>query len=143
MSRQGAAGPAAEHKSVLAEFRAFLLRGNIVELAVAVVIGAAAAAVVKSLVSDLLLPLIGAVIGTSDFSNLKFTLGDSVFHYGNFIDALVSFFLIAAAIFFFVIKPTEKLGRLTGDRADDSAETQDGSEVELLTEIRDLLAERR
>ena len=131
-----------EHKSVLAEFRAFLLRGHIVELAVAVVIGAAAASVVKSLVSDLLLPLLGAVIGTSDFSNLKFTIGGSVFHYGKFIDALLSFFLIAAAIFFFVIKPTEKLGRLTGDRVDTDAQDSSATELELLTEIRDLLAKR-
>ena len=143
MSGQRSAGPATEHQSVLAEFRAFLLRGNIVELAVAVVIGAAAAAVVKSLVSDLLLPLVGAVIGTSDFSNLKFTVGDSVFHYGNFIDALVSFFLIATAIFFFVIKPTEKLGKLTGDRVEDDSQDSSATELELLAEIRDLLAERR
>ena len=142
MSKQGAAGPATEHKSVLAEFRAFLLRGNIVELAVAVVIGAAAAAVVKSLVSDLLLPLIGAVIGSSDFSNLKFTVGDSVFHYGNFIDALVSFFLIATAIFFFVIKPTEKLERMAARRSGEVDEAPPATELELLSEIRDLLAER-
>lgn len=133
VSQDGSGG-----KSVLAEFRGFLLKGRVVELAIAVVIGAAAATVVKSLVSDLLLPLIGALIGTSSFSNLSFTIGGSVFNYGNFIDALVSFFLIAAAIFFFVIKPTEKLATLTGDREDEAP-----TEVELLTEIRDLLRQDR
>ena len=130
-----------DRQSVLSEFRAFLLKGNIVELAVAVVIGAAAATVVKSIVSGLLMPLVGAIIGTSNFSSLTFTIGDSVFRYGSVIDALVSFFLIAAAIFFFVVKPTEKLARMTGDRPEaqpDPAAVQ----VELLTEIRDLLAER-
>ena len=143
MSGQQAGPQVTEHRSVLAEFRSFLLRGHIVELAVAVVIGAAAASVVKSLVSDLLLPLLGAVIGTSNFSKLQFTVGGSVFRYGNFIDSVVSFFLIAAAIFFFVIKPTEKLATLTGDRVDEAEADSGSSEIELLTEIRDMLAERR
>jgi len=124
----------AEKVSVFAEFRDFLLRGNVVDLAVAVVIGAASAAVVRSLVSDLLLPLLAALIGTSDFSRLSFRLGGSVFHYGRFIDAVVSFFLIAAAIFFFVIKPTEKLSRFAREQ-----EPPQPSEADLLVEIRDLL----
>lgn len=123
-------------KSVLMEFRDFLLRGNVVDLAVAVVIGAASAAVVKSFVSDLVLPLIGTVIGTTDFSKLTFTINGSVFRYGNFIDAVIGFVMIAAAIFFLVIKPTERLARITGSDEEDSGP----GEVELLTEIRDLLA---
>lgn len=130
--------PQQPKQSVLGEFRAFLLRGNVVDLAVAVVVGAASAAVVKSLVSDLLLPLIGAVIGTPSFSSLSFKIGESVFRYGNFIDAVVSFFLIVAAIFFLVVKPTEKLAAFTGDRPDPGP-----SEVEILGEIRDLLREDR
>lgn len=134
MSPQSDHRQAGDKVSVLAEFRDFLLRGNVVDLAVAVVIGAASAAVVRSLVSDLLLPLLGALIGTADFSKLTFTIGGSVFHYGRFIDAVVSFFLIAAAIFFFVIKPTEKLSRFTREQGEPVP-----TETDLLVEIRDLL----
>lgn len=127
-----------ERKSVLAEFRAFLLRGNVVDLAVAVVIGAASAAVIKSFVSDLVLPLVGVVFGTTDFSKLTFTVNGSVFRYGNFIDAVIGFVMIAAAIFFLVIKPTERLAAITGDRPEEGP-----GEVELLAEIRDLLRDSR
>ena len=90
---------------LLGEFRSFLLRGNVIDLAVAVVIAVAFAAVVTSLVEDLLTPLIGAIFGEPDFSALTFTINDSVFTYGNFINALLSFVFIAAAIFFVVVKP--------------------------------------
>lgn len=135
MEADGADPRGERRQSVLAEFRSFLLRGNVVDLAVAVVIGAASATVIKSLVSDLILPAVGMVIGTTDFSKLTFTVNGSVFRYGNFIDAVIGFVTIAAAIFFLVIKPTERLARITGDKpADDGP-----GEVELLTEIRDLL----
>ena len=90
---------------LLGEFRSFLLRGNVIDLAVAVVIAVAFAAVVTSLVEDLLTPLIGAIFGEPDFSALSFTINNSVFTYGNFINALLSFVFIAAAIFFVVVKP--------------------------------------
>jgi large conductance mechanosensitive channel len=90
---------------MLKEFKQFLLRGNVVDLAVGVVIGAAFGTVVTALVTDLLTPLIGAVAKVPDFGNLSFTLNGSKFMYGHFVNALISFLLVAAAIFFFVIKP--------------------------------------
>lgn len=93
---------------MLKDFKAFILRGNVVDLAVAVVIGAAFGAVVTSFVKNLLTPLI-SIPGKSTFSNLAFTVHGSLFSYGTFLNALVSFVLIAAAIFFFVIKPINVL----------------------------------
>jgi large conductance mechanosensitive channel len=94
---------------MLREFRDFLLRGNIVELAVAFVIGVAFAAVVNSLVSDLIMPIIAMIFGKQDFSDLTFTINDAVFRYGAFITALITFITIAAAIFFFVVKPVNAI----------------------------------
>ncbi len=91
------------------EFREFILRGNLVDLAVAVVIGTAFAAVVTALVKDLITPLIAAVGGQPDFSGLKFEINGSEFLYGDFINALVAFLIIAAVVFFFVIKPVNAL----------------------------------
>jgi large conductance mechanosensitive channel len=93
---------------MLKDFKAFILRGNVVDLAVAVVIGAAFGAVVASFVKNLLTPLI-SIPGKHSFANLTFTLNKSVFHYGVFLNDLISFVLIAAAIFFFVIKPINAL----------------------------------
>jgi len=90
---------------MLKEFRTFLLRGNVIDLAVAVVIGAAFGAVVTALVEDLITPLIAAIFGEPDFSGLTFTINESVFYYGDFINAVVTFVTVAAAIFFFVVKP--------------------------------------
>jgi len=94
---------------MLNEFKAFLLRGNVVDLAVAVVIGTAFAAVVAAFVADLITPLIAAIGGNQDFSALKFEINNSQFLYGAFINALISFVLIAAAVFFFVVKPVNAL----------------------------------
>jgi large conductance mechanosensitive channel len=93
------------------DFKEFLLRGNIVDLAVAVVIGVAFGAVVTSLVEDLLTPLIAALGGQPDFAQLTFTVNGSVFRYGEFLNAVVSFVMIAAAVFFFFIKPFNGLLR--------------------------------
>ncbi|CAN5268421.1 large conductance mechanosensitive channel protein MscL [soil metagenome] len=93
---------------MLKDFKAFLLRGNVVELAVAVVIGAAFGAVVTSLVEDLVTPIL-AIPGSADFSSLTFTINESVFRYGEFLNAVISFFTIAAAIFFFVVRPVNAL----------------------------------
>ena len=90
---------------MLNEFKQFLLRGNVVDLAVGVVVGAAFGTIVTALVTDLLTPLIGAIVKVPDFAGLSFTLNGSQFMYGHFINALISFVLVAAAIFFFVIKP--------------------------------------
>lgn len=94
---------------MLKEFKQFIMKGNVVDLAVGVVIGVAFGAVVTALVNDLVTPLIGAFGGQPDFSSLSFTINDSKFMYGDFINALVSFLMIAAVIFFFVIKPLNKL----------------------------------
>jgi len=92
---------------MLKEFRDFLLRGNLVTLAVAFVMGAAFAALVTAFVDDLIMPIVAAVFGKADFSNLTFTIHHSVFSYGSFITALIVFVTIAAAIFFFVVKPVD------------------------------------
>ncbi len=91
------------------DFKAFLLRGNLVDMAVGIVIGVAFAAVVTALVSDLVTPLIAAIGGKPDFSNLSFTINKSHFLYGAFIDALLAFVLVAAVIFFFVVRPVNAL----------------------------------
>lgn len=90
---------------MLREFRDFLFRGNIVELAVAFVMGLAFAAVVNSLVGNLLMPVIAMIIGKPDFSDLTFTINDARFRYGAFITDAIRFVAIAAAVFFFVVKP--------------------------------------
>ncbi|MEX2229040.1 MAG: large conductance mechanosensitive channel protein MscL [Dehalococcoidia bacterium] len=87
------------------DFKQFLLRGNVVDLAVAVVIGVAFGAVVTSLVENLITPLIAAIFGEPDFSALSFTINGAVFGYGAFLNALIAFITIAAAVFFFVVRP--------------------------------------
>jgi len=94
---------------MLSGFRQFLLRGNVIDLAVAVVIGGAFGAVIAALVKDLLTPLIGAVVGAPDFSALSFSVNGSQFLIGDFINALVSFVLIAAAVYFVVVVPMNAL----------------------------------
>ena len=94
---------------MLKELRDFLFRGNIVELAVAFVIGVAFAMLVNSLVSNLILPIVAMIIGKPDFSGLTFTINDSVFRYGAFITDVIQFVAIAAAVFFFVVKPVQAM----------------------------------
>jgi large conductance mechanosensitive channel len=91
------------------EFRQFILRGNLVDLAVAVVVGTAFTALVNSLVKSLITPLIAAVFGKHDFSSLTFTINGSRFLYGDFINALITFLAVAFVMFFFVIKPVNAL----------------------------------
>ena len=91
------------------EFRAFILRGNLVDLAVAVVIGAAFTAVVNAFVKDIITPLIAAIFGKQNFSALHFTINKSTFFYGDFINALLTFLIVATVLFFFVIKPVNAL----------------------------------
>jgi len=94
---------------MLKEFKQFLLRGNVVDLAVGVVMGAAFGTIVSALVSDILTPFIAAIVKVPDFGGLSFTINDSIFKYGHFLNALISFALVAAAVFFFVIKPMNVL----------------------------------
>ena len=94
---------------MLQDFKAFLLRGNLVELAVAFVMGVAFAAVVNSFVNDLIMPILAMIFGKPDFSDLTFTINDAVFRYGAFITALITFAAIAAAVFFFVVRPYDAI----------------------------------
>src|SRR6266550_4177481 len=93
---------------MLKEFKAFIMRGNVVDLAVAVVIGTAFGAVVASLVANIITPLVG-IPGKTDFATLEFTINKSVFRYGLFLNSFISFVSIAAAVFFFVVKPLNVL----------------------------------
>ena len=109
---------------MLRDFKAFLLRGNVVDLAVAVVIGAAFGALVTALVRDLLTPIIALIFGKHDFSNLYFTINGSVFRYGDFINYLITFLTIAAAVFFFVVVPVNHLMRRHKTEPDVESETR-------------------
>jgi large conductance mechanosensitive channel len=135
----------AESKNILTEFEEFLMRGNVVDLAVAVVIGVAFAAVVNALVSDLLTPIIAAIVGEPDFSGLTITINDSHFLYGHFLNELISFVSIAAAVFFFVVKPVNFLVERRKAAMAAGAEPEPATlsdEAVLLAEIRDLLQQR-
>jgi large conductance mechanosensitive channel len=94
---------------ILKEFRAFILRGNVVDLAVAVVIGAAFTTVVNALVRDIITPVVAAIFGQPDFGGLDFTINGSRFAYGDLLNAALTFVLVAAAVFFFVVKPVNFL----------------------------------
>jgi large conductance mechanosensitive channel len=94
---------------MLREFKTFVLRGNLIDLAVAIVIGLAFTALITALVADLLTPLIAAIFGSHDFSSLTFTINGSVFRYGDFLNVLITFVTVAAAVFFFVVLPVNAL----------------------------------
>jgi large conductance mechanosensitive channel len=94
---------------MLSGFKQFILRGNVIDMAVGVVIGAAFGGVITALTKDLLTPLIAAIVGKPDFSAVSFTLGATVFPIGDFINAAISFLLIAAAVYFFVVTPVNAL----------------------------------
>jgi large conductance mechanosensitive channel len=127
---------------MIKEFREFILRGNVVDLAVAVVIGAAFGAVVAAFVADIVTPLIAAIGGKPDFAALSFTINGSTFRYGHLLNAIVSFLIIAAVIFFVVVRPLNMLAerRKRGEEPEPEAQPED---IILLTEIRDLLASPR
>jgi large conductance mechanosensitive channel len=94
---------------MIQELKDFLFRGNIVELAVAFVMGVAFAAVITSLVDNLIMPIIAMIIGKPDFSDLTFTINDAIFRYGAFITDVIQFVAIGAAVFFFVVKPVQMM----------------------------------
>jgi large conductance mechanosensitive channel len=126
---------------VIREFRNFLLRGNIVELAVAFVIGAAFALVVKSLNDNLLMPIIAMIGGKPDFSSLYFTINGAQFRWGAFLTDVIGFVLTAAAVFFFVVKPINAIVERR-KRGDVTAVVEPTEEIVLLREIRDALRAR-
>jgi large conductance mechanosensitive channel len=113
---------------VLEDLRKFLLRGNVIDLAVAVIIGIAFGLVVASLVNDVIMPVIGAVFGKPNFNDLTFNIGDGVVAYGKFITAVVNF-LIIGTVLFFIVRAVQRFFR----------QEKKPTEVDLLTEIRDLL----
>jgi large conductance mechanosensitive channel len=126
---------------MLKEFRDFILRGNVVDLAVAVLLGAAFGAVVTGFAASFITPLIAAVGGKPDFSDLFFTINGSKFTYGEFLNVLISFLIVAGVVFFVVIKPMNAvMSRIKRD--DEPASDAPAEDVVLLTEIRDLLREQ-
>ena len=124
---------------MLKEFRDFIMRGNVVDLAVAVVIGGAFAAITASLVADILTPLLG-LLGIPDFSTWVIQVGDAEMRIGLFLNSLITFVLIAAAIFFLVVKPMQSIEARR--KASEEEAPAEPSEVDLLTEIRDELRKR-
>ncbi len=125
---------------VIKDFKTFILRGNVVDLAVAVVMGAAFGALVTAFVRDLITPIIAAIFGKQDFSALSFTINGSTFRYGDFINALIAFVSIAAAVFFFVVRPYNYF--MEKARRGEEPDAPPPEDIVLLTEIRDLLKTR-
>ena len=125
---------------MLKEFRDFVMRGNVVELAVAVIIGAAFGAVITAFTAAFITPLIALIGGKPDFGDLRFTLSGTVFPYGQFLNALISFLIIAAVVFFFVVRPMNKVMARMKQGEEPEAPS---AEVATLIEIRDLIATQR
>jgi large conductance mechanosensitive channel len=124
---------------VIKGFREFVMRGNVVELAVAVIMGAAFGAIVNGLVNDLIMPLITAVFGRQDYSNLYWTVNHSRIMYGAFLNAVISFLLIAMAVYFGIVMPLNKIAGRARLRRGLPAQKAGPTEVELLTDIRNAL----
>jgi large conductance mechanosensitive channel len=126
---------------MLKGFREFIMRGNVVDLAIAVVVGTAFTALVKAFVADILTPIIAAIAGKPNFGSLTFTINNSQFLYGDLINALITFVSVAAAVYFFVVVP---LNKLAARRARGQAPVDEvPPDIALLTEIRDLLASQQ
>jgi large conductance mechanosensitive channel len=126
---------------VLDDFRKFLFRGNVIDLAVAVIIGAAFTAIVTAIVEGLITPLVGMIF-SKDFSQMTFTINDSTFNYGIVINAIIYFVSVALVVFLFIVKPVQAVNarRAAGQDPEDSPAPSD--EALLLAEIRDLLQQR-
>ena len=121
---------------MLQEFKEFIGRGNVIDLAVAVIIGGAFGAIISSLVDDIIMPLVGVLLGGIDFSGLSIVVGDATILYGNFIQAIV-YFLIIAFVLFLIVRSYNKLQKQ--DEEAPAAPPEPSAEEALLTEIRDLL----
>jgi large conductance mechanosensitive channel len=127
---------------MLKEFRDFILRGNVLDLAVAVVIGAAFTAIVNSLVNDIIMPIIGVLMGGVDFSSLSVTIGSAVISYGKFLQAVVNFLLVGIVLFL-IIKSINNLQKLTTKPKEEApAAPVTPEDILLLREIRDQLKQR-
>jgi large conductance mechanosensitive channel len=127
---------------ILNDFKAFAMRGNVIDMAVGVIIGGAFGKIVSSIVDDLLMPIIGIIIGGIDFKNLSLTIGDAKITYGNFLQNTIDFLIIAFCIFLIVKGITAMTNKIKKDEAaaaEEAAPAEPSEEVKLLTEIRDLL----
>ena len=127
---------------MLKEFREFINRGNVIDLAVAVILGAAFTAIVNSLVNDIIMPLIGVLLGGVDFTSLAITVGEAQITYGNFIQAIINFLLIAFIVFM-IIRSMNRMNRKKAAEPAPAAPPEPTVEEKLLTEIRDLLRQQR
>lgn len=121
-------------RKVFSEFKDFISKGNVIDLAVGVIIGSAFGKIVTSIVEDILMPIIGVIIGGIDFSNLSITVGNAVISYGNFIQNVIDFLIVAICIFFF-IKVIEKFNK----KKEEVVEVKKDEQIVLLEQIRDLL----
>ncbi|MGP0586948.1 large conductance mechanosensitive channel protein MscL [Paenibacillus timonensis] len=123
------------------EFRAFALKGNVLDLAIGVIIGAAFGGIVTSLVNDILMPVVGLLVGGIDLKEMQFQYGDTVLKYGAFLQTVIDFFIVSFSIFLFV-KGINKLKRKEKEEPKPEAPPAPSKEEELLAEIRDLLKQR-
>jgi len=123
----------------LKEFKEFISKGNVIDLAIGVIIGSAFGKIVSSIVDDILMPLIGILIGGIDFSNLSITVGSAVITYGAFIQNVIDFLIIAVCVFFF-IKIIERF--IKKDEKEETIEEVKDEKIALLEEIRDLLKDK-
>jgi len=128
-----------EVRAMLKGFRDFIMRGNVVDLAVGIVIGAAFSAVVNSFVDDVLMAIVGAIFGEPNFSNLTFEVGDGVVNYGRFLTALVSFLIVAAALYFAVVVP---MNMLAERRRRGQAQEEELSNEEKMVMLLERIAEK-
>lgn len=126
-----------EYEKIIKEFKTFIERGNVIDLAVGVVIGSAFSKIVSSLVDDLLMPIIGIIIGGIDFSNLTIKVGDSIIKYGSLINNIINFFIISFCIFIIV----KFINKITSKKKEEEKKKSD--EVLLLEEIRDELKKKK
>jgi large conductance mechanosensitive channel len=126
---------------MLKEFKEFISRGSVVDLAIGVIIGGAFGAIVSSLINDIVMPIIGILLGGVDFSALSIQVGEATIAYGNFIQAVINFLVIAASVFL-VVRTYNKLQHQEEETTAAEAPPEPTTEEKLLTEIRDLLKER-
>lgn len=122
---------------MLKEFRDFAFKGNLIDIAVGLIMAAAIGAVITSVVQDVLMPIIGIFVGTPSFNDLTLTINNSVIKYGSFLTALVNFILIALVVFYFIVKPYQR-----SKKEAPAAPAGPSTEEKLLTEIRDALKSR-
>lgn len=130
---------------MLKEFKEFISRGNVIDLAVGVIMGGAFGKIVTSLVNDIIMPLVGAIIGGIDFTSLSITIKDSKVMYGNFIQNVVDFLIVAVCIFLMIklINKLNKLHKKKEEIKEEKIEVKKNDEVILLEEIRDLLKKEK